>query len=99
MNAALLTVQYQAAFELISVRGGEGAKRPARYTDDQPDPDFSIDGVRSEFRVMLEKMRGKEGKIIRRNFDRLADEVSKLWSEDGLSRRELDLFVRRHVPA
>ncbi|KAJ8095020.1 hypothetical protein PM082_010238 [Marasmius tenuissimus] len=98
LNAALVSVQHQAAFELISARGGEGAQRPARYVDDQHDPDFSIDAVRDEFKMVLEKMKGKEGETIRRNFDNLATEVGKLWNDGGLSRRELDLFVRRHVP-
>ncbi|KAL0570330.1 hypothetical protein V5O48_011627 [Marasmius crinis-equi] len=97
LNAVLLSVKHQAAFELISVRGGEGAKRPARFTDGQKDPEFTVDGVREELRDVLKSLKGKEGEAIRRKLDILATEIGKLWDEEGQSRKEFKLFVWKHV--
>ncbi|KAL0064810.1 hypothetical protein AAF712_008207 [Marasmius tenuissimus] len=97
LNASLLSVKLQAGFELISVRGGAGAKRPARFTEGQPDPLFTVDAARSEFKDVLNKVRGAEGAAVRNNLLRLSTEVGKLWGDEGQSRQEFDKFVKKHV--
>ncbi|KAL0570331.1 hypothetical protein V5O48_011628 [Marasmius crinis-equi] len=98
LNAALLSVKLQAAFELISVRGGEGAKSPARLTSSQADPEFTVDAVREEFRGVLRNMKGKEGEAIREKFGKLPGAaIERLWDEEEQSRKEFELFVRKHV--
>ncbi|KAL0570334.1 hypothetical protein V5O48_011631 [Marasmius crinis-equi] len=97
LNAALLSVKFKAAFELISVRGGEGAKTPARLTSGQADPEFTVDAVREEFRGVLRNMKGKEGEAIREKFGKLGAEIGRLWDEEGQSRKEFELFMRNHV--
>ncbi|KAL0570335.1 hypothetical protein V5O48_011632 [Marasmius crinis-equi] len=97
MNAALMAEKHQAGFELFSVRGGKGANRPARFADGQPDPLFTIDAVREEFKNVLKKMKGKEGDVVRRNVEKLSDEIGTLWNEDGESRKQLDAFLKKHI--
>lgn len=88
-----MTITHQAAFELVSVRMGEGARQPY-YLADQAPVDFSIEGVRREVRDLLEKLRGSEGAQVRTNAEALAVEMEKGWKRGGEADTQADKLLR-----
>ncbi|KAG7090300.1 hypothetical protein E1B28_011898 [Marasmius oreades] len=92
MNASLMTLKYRAGFQLISVRTGKHTKRPYRC---DYEPSFSVEAVRKEFRLMVEKCRGEEGRMVRANFEQLREAVLHLWDiEGGEARVEIEEFLK-----
>jgi hypothetical protein len=94
-NATLMTVTHQAAFELVSVRTGEGARQPCHLAGQIP-IDFSIEGVRREVRELLEKLRGSEGAQVRTNAEALAVEMGKGWKRGGEADTQVDELLRAY---
>jgi hypothetical protein len=93
-NAALLSLTHEAAFELLSVRSGDGARQPLRMEGKEL-VDFSVAGVRKEARELLKKLKGPEGVRVRANADRLGAELDKSWKEGGEAHGELERFLNR----
>jgi hypothetical protein len=93
-NAALLSITHEAAFELLSVRSGLGARQPLRMEGEEP-VDFSIEGVRKETRELLVKLKGSEGVRVRSNAERLGVELDKSWKEGGEASGELQSFLSK----
>ena len=98
INAATLTLIHKAAFELIGVRAGtEGTKPLLRFKDTGYKPLFTVEGVKKEFELMLEKIKGEEGKLVRRNFEVLSDKVGKSWDDGEESKTDLDKFLAKFI--
>lgn len=92
-----MTASHHAAFELISVRTGGGARQPYRLRDEDP-VDFSVEGVGREVRELLRKLEGQEGQEIRTNAQALGAAVAKSWSEEsGEATTELESFLKKYV--
>jgi hypothetical protein len=91
-NAVLLSAEYGAAFELLSVRTGTGARQPLRLRE-APPVDFSVHAVRRETRELLGKLGGEEGMRLRERARHLAVEMNESW-EGGEAARELEGFMR-----
>ncbi|KAK7029552.1 hypothetical protein VNI00_014429 [Paramarasmius palmivorus] len=96
LNAALLTLKYKAAFELLEVRTGErGTKRPYRCGSDDTVPRFAVDSAKEEFRRMIQSMKGEDGQRVRSNFLQLAEQVAKTWNDGGEAKEQLELFLKK----
>jgi hypothetical protein len=95
-NAALLSITHDAAFELLSVRAGDGARQPLRMRG-KGTVDFSVDGMRKEVRALLDKLKGPEGTRVRANTLRLGEELDKSWHEGGQANEDAERFLHRFV--
>jgi hypothetical protein len=100
LNAANLTLK-KAGFELVEVRTGEyGTRVPYRYSNtDSPEdlPTFTIEGVRKEVRKLLKMLRGEEGVVVRKNFERMSKGFMCGWDEGGEARESLERFLETYV--
>ncbi|KAF9270786.1 UDP-Glycosyltransferase/glycogen phosphorylase [Marasmius fiardii PR-910] len=97
LNASLLSVKYQAAFELLEVRTGEhGRKKPYRCGDG-PTPKFTVESAKEEFGRVLKDSKEEQGAAVRKNFEKLAMKVGKVWDEGGDARKGLETFLRKYV--
>ena len=97
LNALLLTLKFEAAFELIEVRSGEeGQQKPYRYKD-QPTPQFTAESAREEFKRILTDIKGQKGANVRKNLEALSDKIGKVWNADGEAQRELEAFLKKYV--
>ncbi|KAF5345928.1 hypothetical protein D9758_011456 [Tetrapyrgos nigripes] len=99
-NAATLTLSHKAGFELIEVRTGEnGTRKPYRFKDSEPAqlPTFTVEAVRREIREVLQKLKGEEGLLVRKNFERLSREVLTSWDENprGEARESMEMFLKK----
>jgi hypothetical protein len=92
-NAALLSTAYGAAFELLSVRTGTGARQPLRLRE-APPVYFSVQAVRCETRELLGKLGCEEGLRVRERAGRLAMKMNESWEEGGEAVRELERLMR-----
>ncbi|KAE9405261.1 UDP-Glycosyltransferase/glycogen phosphorylase [Gymnopus androsaceus JB14] len=98
INAATLTLIHKAAFELIGVRAGtDGTKPLLRFKDTSYKPSFTVEGVKKEFELLLEKIKGEEGKLVRQNFEVLSDKVGKSWDDGEESKTDLDNFLAKFI--
>ncbi|KIK52865.1 glycosyltransferase family 1 protein [Collybiopsis luxurians FD-317 M1] len=98
LNAANLTLIHKAAFELIEVRGGEDGTKPLlRFKDTEYTPSFTIEGVKEEFIGVLEKIKGEEGQVVRKNFEKLSEEMGKSWHDGGESNSNFNDFLAKFV--
>ncbi|KAF5386495.1 hypothetical protein D9757_005837 [Collybiopsis confluens] len=96
-NAANLSLNHKAAFELIEVRSGENGTKPLlRFKNTGYTPSFTIEGVRKEFEGVLAKIKGEEGQLVRSNFERLADEMANNW-QGGESEKNFNAFLTKFV--
>jgi hypothetical protein len=59
--------------------------------------DFSVDGVRREVRELLVKLRGEEGKEVRKNADALGAAMEKSWTEGGEAISQTNAFLAKYV--
>jgi hypothetical protein len=91
-----MSVTHEAAFELLSVRTWIGEKTPYRCRDG-PAPEFFEAGARREMQILLERMKGEEGKKIRENMEHLGEAYGRMWEEGGEAKMNLDSFLRKHV--
>ncbi|KAK7030479.1 hypothetical protein VNI00_014066 [Paramarasmius palmivorus] len=96
-NAALLSVKFKAAFELVEVRRGiMGTRKPYRCGDGDT-PAFTIASVRNEIRGLIAKMRNDEGRMVRANFESLCAELAKAWDDGGEAKQEMDRFLNTYL--
>ncbi|KIK52853.1 glycosyltransferase family 1 protein [Collybiopsis luxurians FD-317 M1] len=98
-NAAR-TCQHNAGFELVEVRTGErGTQRPYRAKDrlESQSPSFSVSAARDEFRQLLGRIEGDEGRVIRANFERLGQLMDKTWNEGNEAKKNLNAFLQRFI--
>jgi hypothetical protein len=99
-NAALMSLTHCAAFELLSVREGEGARPPLRVvqggTSAKP-IDFTIDGVRTEVRELLALLNGVEGVRARENTEKLGAAMERSWKDGGEASLQLTAFLEKYV--
>jgi hypothetical protein len=96
-NAAMLTQDRKAAFELLSVREGPAAQVPLRAQRAGIEVDFTVDGVRKEVRQLLAQMRGEEGARVRANAEKLGEAMAASWQQDGEARTQLEDMLRKYV--
>ncbi|KAK7437849.1 hypothetical protein VKT23_018286 [Stygiomarasmius scandens] len=99
-NAATVTFEHKAGFELIQVRTGErGTGRPYRFKDaDLKDvPTFTVEAVREEIRDVLNKLKSDEGLVVRKNFEKMSKEFLSGWDEGGEARDSVERFLRKFV--
>ncbi|THU84359.1 UDP-Glycosyltransferase/glycogen phosphorylase, partial [Dendrothele bispora CBS 962.96] len=99
-NAATVCFNHKAGFELIEVRTGEhGTRLPYRFKDADPKdvPTFTVDAVRKEIRDVLQKLKGDEGLIVRKNFEKMSEEFYGGWEEGGEVRQNLNEFLEKFV--
>ncbi|KAF9257353.1 UDP-Glycosyltransferase/glycogen phosphorylase [Marasmius fiardii PR-910] len=94
MNASLMTRRHRAGFQLISVRTGKHAKKP--YQCEQQ-PLFDVEAVREELGQLLDKMKGEEGRTVRRNLERLREGVLEGFAEGGEARVEIEGILKEDV--
>ncbi|KAF9259975.1 UDP-Glycosyltransferase/glycogen phosphorylase [Marasmius fiardii PR-910] len=94
MNASLITQRYKAGFELISVRSGKNTKRPYRC---DVEPSFTVEAVQEEVRELLTRIRGEEGDLVRKHAEKLSEEISNIWKEDGEAMVEIEGFLKKYV--
>ncbi|KAL0572328.1 hypothetical protein V5O48_009632 [Marasmius crinis-equi] len=98
LNAAILSLEHKASFELVSVRTGKGTGQPHRLSGDSHDEvQFTLDAVREELRQLLVKIRGEEGKAVAANVGKLSEQISQLWKEGGEARVEMEQFLRKYL--
>ncbi|KAF5368678.1 hypothetical protein D9757_010226 [Collybiopsis confluens] len=96
-NAAR-TCQLDAGFELIEVRTGEvGTQKPYRFKDSSHPPSFTVSAAREEFKLLLQRIDGEEGRVVRSNFERLGGLMDETWNKGCEARENLESFLRRFV--
>ncbi|KAL0566457.1 hypothetical protein V5O48_015551 [Marasmius crinis-equi] len=97
LNAMLIAVKFQAAFELIEVRTGEdGKQKPYRFGD-RPAPRFTLESAKTEFARVLEDINGERGANVRRNFEELSAKIGTAWNEGGPARQGLRAFLSKYI--
>ncbi|THU84357.1 UDP-Glycosyltransferase/glycogen phosphorylase [Dendrothele bispora CBS 962.96] len=99
-NAAKVQFIHKSGFELIEVRTGEyGTRVPYRFKDaDRKDlPTFTVEAVRREIRDILKKLKGEEGSMVRKNFEKMSKEFYGGWDEGGEARESLNAFLKKFV--
>ena len=90
LNAVNMTENFDAAYELIEVRTGDGEKPAFR---NGKKPAGTIEAVKAEARDVLTKAFGEDGARKRERFLRLQQEVLSEWDEDGASKRDFMAFL------
>ncbi|KAF5368679.1 hypothetical protein D9757_010227 [Collybiopsis confluens] len=96
-NAAR-TCQLDAGFELIEVRTGEiGTRKPFRFEKGSHLPSFTVSAAREEFRSLLQRIDGEEGRVVRSNFEHLGRLMDETWNDGCEAKENLELFLQRFV--
>lgn len=85
-----MTANLGIAYELFSVRSGEGL-RPLYRSGKAPNA--TIDDVREETLHILKQAYGPDGEMKRQNIMRLRDRFEAAWKEDGPSTRAFNEFL------
>ncbi|KAL0580554.1 hypothetical protein V5O48_001462 [Marasmius crinis-equi] len=97
-NAVLITLKHRAGFELISVRTGDkGMRRPYRFEQNAPEPQFTVEAVKNEFRQVLSKLSGEEGRLVRQNADRISGSIDELWEGSGEASLDFGRLLKKYV--
>lgn len=78
-------------YELFEVRSGYGTLPIARL--DNYTPVATVDAVRTEFKGVLEKVFGDDGKEKRKNARGLQQKIADSWKPGGVSWKEIDRIV------
>jgi hypothetical protein len=99
INAALLSLTHGAAFELLSVRSGAGARPPYRFNDDHNSQSvaFTVDGVRKETHELLARLKSEEGVQVRANAEKLGDAMEGSWKKGGEADLQVEAFLGKFV--
>ncbi|KAI0630403.1 UDP-Glycosyltransferase/glycogen phosphorylase [Trametes polyzona] len=90
VNAILLAERYEAAYELLEVRTGDGL-RPVFRTGRAPAG--TLDAVRAEARDVLARAFGEDGARKRARLRALKARLDKAWEDGGASRRDVEAFL------
>ena len=93
-NAAHVTENLHAAFELFQVRSGEGLKPLHR---NGLTPAGSHEAVGIEVRQTIDLCRSEKGQEIRNNAEKLKVQFAKAWKEDGSARQEIRKFLNKYA--
>ncbi|KAL0577515.1 hypothetical protein V5O48_004456 [Marasmius crinis-equi] len=97
LNAMLLAIKFQAAFELIEVRTGkDGKQKPYRFGD-KPAPRCTVESAKAEFHQLLQDLRTERGAIVRKNFEDICVKIGKVWDEDGEAKQQVKALLDRYV--
>ncbi|KAK7463052.1 hypothetical protein VKT23_007638 [Stygiomarasmius scandens] len=97
-NAALMTLRHKAGFELLEVRtSSSGLPGQPFRCKDGPKLDFTVESARKEIRALLDRLRGEEGRAVRKNCEQLSEKMGRTWDEDGESRKNLREFLSRFI--
>lgn len=91
MNAVNVAINHKAGYELLEVRNGTGL-RPMHRLGDRA-PEGTIEAVRREATEILTKARGEEGLAIRKNAQKLGEELLNYWGPDGTGWKELQKII------
>ena len=94
MNAAHVTENLNAAFELFQVRSGEGLNKPHR---NGVTPTGSRKAVGIEVRQTIDLCRSEKGQEIRSNAEKLKVEFAKAWEENGAAKQEVCNFLNKYA--
>lgn len=86
-NAANVSLVHNIGYELFEVRTGPGV-RPIHRLGGRT-PECSVESVKREFKEILEKAGGEDGKIKRANMKELREKVAKQWAPGGENWQEL----------
>ena len=97
MIAALMSQTHKAGFELLSVRSGTAAKVPYKLRNEPNAIQFTSEAVREEFKGLLVKLRGEEGKQARKATEKLGDESERLWVKGGEADAGLDSLLTKFL--
>ena len=92
----MISLKHKAGFELISVRE-EGSGPPMRALSGGGEQRFTAEAVREEVRDLLGKMKGEEGRVVRRNAESLALAIDSCWDREQESATNLESFLNRFV--
>ncbi|KAI3602206.1 glycosyltransferase family 1 protein [Moniliophthora roreri] len=95
LNAALMVEVHKTALELLEVRTGEMGLKKLHRLDRAP---LGTDqALRDEVQILLKKLKGNEGTLVRTNVERLGEEIKSIWTERGESRVELEQFLQKFI--
>ncbi|KAK7464301.1 hypothetical protein VKT23_006469 [Stygiomarasmius scandens] len=100
LNAATVVFVHKAGLELLEVRSGEhGTRKLYRFKDADPKdlPTFTVEAVRREIRDVLNKLKGDEGLMMRKNFEKMSKEFLSGWDKGGEARDSVERFLRKFV--
>ncbi|KAF9052531.1 hypothetical protein BDP27DRAFT_1304456 [Rhodocollybia butyracea] len=86
---ALRMTHIKAGFELVEVRTGvDGTRIPYKSKEL---PAFTDASCKAEIKDLVDKLRGNQGSVVRKNFEAMADKIGQAWNvKDGSSRKELN---------
>ena len=90
-NAARLSSVLDVAYELFEVRTGENGLKPLHRLGRAPIG--TLDAVRDETRVVLEKAFGEDGARKRANLEKLQEVISGSWDEGWPAKKDMRRFV------
>jgi len=82
------------------VRSGEhGTRKLYRFKDADPKdlPTFTVEAVRREIRDVLNKLKGDEGSMMRKNFEKMSKEFLSGWDKGGEARNSVERFLGKFV--
>ncbi|KAF8575272.1 glycosyltransferase family 1 protein [Ramaria rubella] len=92
--AAQLTLDLDAAFELIEVRTGQGLRPLYRGVT----PKGTVEAVAAEARDIIQRARGPEGTRKRKNAETLRANLRADWEDEGTALRDLRRFLSDVCP-
>lgn len=91
-NAANVAFVHDMGYELFEVRSGYGLL-PIHRNGNRA-PAATVDSVRSEFRDVLLKARGEDGRRKRDNVLRFRTALAESWKDGGESWKELERIAK-----
>ncbi|KAL5530853.1 hypothetical protein ACEPAF_7111 [Sanghuangporus sanghuang] len=91
VNAVLASYVLGIGYELFEMRSWHGLKPICRLGDRQPEG--TKDAFRCEFKHVLEKAAGEDGKVKRANAQRLREKVIETWEPDGEAWGEIKRII------
>lgn len=89
--AAQLSETHKVAYELLEVRTEPWGLKPLYRTGKAPTG--TLDAVREEARVMLDKAFGEDGMTKRENMKPLQKAILDAWKENGSARKDVERFL------
>ena len=94
-NAAHVTENLHAAFELFQVRSGEEGLKPLYRNGLTPAGSRKAVGI--EVRQTIDLCRGEKGQEIRSNAEKLKVKFAKAWEENGAAKQEVRKFLKEYA--